>query len=27
VTQALKEGMSIITADRKLAEYEPACVW
>ena len=27
IAQALGEGMSIVTADRKLAAYEPACVW
>ncbi|MBT6146729.1 MAG: type II toxin-antitoxin system VapC family toxin [Gemmatimonadetes bacterium] len=27
IAQALVGGMSIVTADRKLAAYEPACVW
>ena len=27
IAQALVEDMSIVTADRKLAAYEPVCVW
>ncbi len=27
IAQALVEDMSIVTADRRLAAYEPVCVW